>query len=69
MEMFLISLAVGVLIGFLVVGGMKRQLTTVRRQESAFEYLTPGSLNLTVSTDLFLYENTTRTPKPKSNRK
>ncbi len=69
MEIFLISLAVGVLIGFLVVGGMKRQLTTVHRQESAFEYLTPGSLNLTVSTDLFLYENTTRTPKPKSNKK
>lgn len=64
-----ICIAVGVLIGFITVSAMKSQLKSVRMQGAASNYLTQGSLNLTVSTDHFLYENTTRTPKANSNKK
>lgn len=64
-----ICIIIGVVIGFLVAGAMKAQLKSVRRENAAANYLTAGSLQLTVSTDRFLYENTTRTPKAKSNNK
>ena len=69
MQLLLISILIGVAIGFLVVGVMKSQLKSVRSQDSASNYLTEGSLNLTCSTDRFLYQNTTRTPRPKTNNK
>ncbi len=58
--LWLISLAIGVAVGFLVVGVMKGQLKTVRRQNGAGSYLAPGSLQLRVKQDIYLYENTTR---------
>ena len=69
MQLLLISIVIGIAIGFLVVSVMKSQLKSVRRQSGAANYFTAGSLNLTCSTDHFLYQNTTRTPRPKSNHK
>lgn len=63
----LISIAVGVVIAFIVVGSMKRKLKTVNMQAAANNYLKDGSLNVTESNDVFLYSNVTRTPKPKDN--
>ena len=69
MQVLIISIVIGVAIGFLVVSVMKSQLRSVRPQSGADSYLEDSSLHLTVSTDHFLYQNTTRTPRPKSNKK
>lgn len=64
-----ICMIVGLLIGLITVSAMKSQLKSVHMQGAASNYLTQGSLNLVISTDHFLYENTTRTPKVKNNKK
>ncbi len=63
----LISIGVGLVIAFIVVGSMKKKLKTVNMQAAANNYLKDGSLNVTESNDVFLYSNVTRTPKPKDN--
>lgn len=63
--LWLISLIIGALVALIVVSVMKGQLKTVHRQYGAGSYIRPGSLQLRVSTDMFLYQHTTRTPKPK----
>lgn len=63
----LISIAVGVITALIVVGIMKSKLKTVKIQASANNYLKNGSLNITDSSDIFLYSNVTRTAKPKNN--
>lgn len=63
----LISIAVGVITALIVVGIMKGKLKTVKMQASANNYLKNGSLNITDSSDIFLYSNVTRTAKPKNN--
>ena len=68
MPLWLMSILIGIAIGFVVVSVMKSQLKTVRRQSGAYNYLTSGSLHLRISTDQFLYENTSRTPRAKSNK-
>lgn len=68
MPLWLMSILIGIAIGFVVVSVMKSQLKTVRRQSGAYNYLTSGSLNLRISTDQYLYENTSRTPRAKSNK-
>ena len=68
MQVLLISLIIGVAIGFVVVSVLKGQLRSVHRQSGASGYLTEGSLVLRIRQDRYLYENTTRTPKPKSNK-
>lgn len=68
MELLLISLLIGVAIGFVVVSVLKSQLRSVRRQSGAANYLTEGSLDLRVCQDRYLYQNTTRTPRAKSNK-
>lgn len=61
--LWLISLIVGVVIGFITVSVMKGQLKSVRQQSGAAEYITPDSFDVTVSRDIFLYQRTTRTPR------
>ena len=68
MNILIISIVVGVIIGFIVVGVLKGQLKTVTHQSGAASYQVDGSLNLTVHTDTYLYQNTTRVPKPKNNK-
>ena len=68
MQLLLISIVIGVVIGLITVSVMKNQLRSVRRQSGAANYLKSDSLNLTLSRDQYLYENTTRTPKAKSNK-
>lgn len=62
-----ISIAVGVCLSFFIVGNMKAKLKTVRFQAAAGNYMKGGSLNVTESRDLFLYNTVTRTAKPKNN--
>ena len=62
----MIWIPVAFICAFLIVGGMKRQLKTVARKTTAGNYQKKGSLKVTESSDLFLYEDVTRTAKPKS---
>ena len=61
-----VALVLGFICAFSIVGGMKRQLKTVARKTTAGNYQKKGSLKVTESRDLFLYEDVTRTAKPKS---
>lgn len=69
MPLWLISIIVGVVIGFIVVSVLKMQLKSVAHQSGAGSYQVDGSLKLTLSTDTYLYQNTTRIPRPKNNKK
>lgn len=68
LQILLISILVGIALAFLTVSVMKSQMKTVRRQSGAGSYLCPGSLQLRVSEDVFLYQNTIKHPKPKQNK-
>lgn len=68
MEYIIISLALGALVGFFVVGTMKNQLKTVRHQTNASSYIRADSMQLQVSTDRYLYQNTVRTPRTKNKK-
>lgn len=62
-----ISIAIGVFLSLIVVGQMKAKLKTVRFQAAAGNYMKAGSLNITESRDLFLYNTVSRTAKSKDN--
>lgn len=65
-RILLVSLAIGIVAAFIVTAILKGQLHSVHSKASASDYLKPGSLNVTVSKDLFLYSKVDRRPKPKS---
>ncbi len=54
------GLIVGVVAALIGTGNMKKKLKSVRRQPSAKDYLRKGSLNLTASSDVFLYRNVSK---------
>ena len=62
----IICLLIGLVVALIATGSMKRELKSVRKQQRADAYVTPGSLQLTNSRDLFLYDQVTRTERPKS---
>lgn len=63
----IISLLVGFVIAFIVVSTMKKQLNTVQMQIGAKVYTKAGSMNITASSDIFLYSHVTRRARPKNN--
>jgi len=63
----LVALIVGVVAGIAVAVILKRQLKSVRQQKQANVYIKPGSMQVTVSRDLFLYRHVSRTKKASSN--
>lgn len=63
----LICLLIGVVAAFVVTGILKGQLKSVRRQDTANNYICSDSLQLTRSRDLFLYRNVSRRAKPQNN--
>ena len=68
MEAILICLAIGFVIALIVCGILWSQLKSVRFKNSASDYVRRDSLVLTLSRDIFLYRNVTRTPRPKNNK-
>lgn len=60
-----ISLIIGFIIAFIVAKNMKSKLKTIRKNDTAVDYVVPGSFNLTNQRDIFLYNNVTRTAIPK----
>ena len=61
------SLIIGVIVGVITALVLKGQLKSVRKQNQANNYVRPGSMQLTVHNDFFLYRNVTRTKKSSSN--
>ena len=62
----LICLVIGIVAGVIVAFALKGQLKSVRKQNQANVYVKPGSMQVNVHRDLFLYRNVTRTKKASS---
>lgn len=60
-----ISIAIGFVLALLCTMGMKSQLKSVRSQDNAVDYVRSGSMEVTRSNDIFLYNTVSRTAKPK----
>lgn len=64
---FLICLVIGLVLALIAVCVMAAQLKSVRPKNSAGNYIRSGSMQVTHSRDIFLYQNTTRRAKPQNN--
>lgn len=64
---FLICLIIGLAAGGITAGIMAGRNKSVRPKNSAADYVRSGSLQVTVSRDIYLYHHITRTPKPQNN--
>ena len=62
-----IAVAAGLIIAAIATGVMKSQLKSVRFQATADNYVTPGSMQLTRSNDIFLYSHLDKREKPRDN--
>lgn len=60
-------LIIGLVLAVIVVLVLKGQLKSVRQKNRAHDYIKPGSMNLTVVQDIYLYRNVTRTKKDTGN--
>ena len=67
MEYILGCIIFGIVVAFIVVGIMKAQLKSVRKQNNATNYVVSGSFRLTNQMDIFQYRNVVRRERPKSN--
>lgn len=65
-----INIAVGLIVGFIIVGTMKSKHTSVKKQTEAWNYLRDGSFRLTYSNDRFInaHLDRVRKPEPPQNR-
>lgn len=61
------SLIIGFIISLIIVSVMKSKLKTVKAAKNAASYVVKDSLNLTLSSDRYLYTNVTRTPRSNNN--
>lgn len=63
---FLICLVIGLAAGGITAGIMAGKNKSVRPQNSAANYVRSGSMQVSVSRDIYLYHHITRTEKPQS---
>ena len=63
----LISVAIGLIIAFIVTAVMRSQLKSVKGQPAASDYIKSGSMNINLANELFLYRYVDRREKPKNN--
>jgi len=61
------ALLIGLLFAFITAMGLKGQLTSVYKNDSAADYTKSGSFKLETKRDTFLYSKTEKEPKPQSN--
>ena len=59
----------GIIVALIVTGGMKAQLKSVRMASDASNYIREGSMKVVKRSDIFLFKNVTKTPKPQDNKK
>ncbi len=62
-----ICMLIGLVVGGITVGVMASGMKTVRAKGSAADYVNAGSLELSVTQDIYLYQTVTRRAKPKNN--
>lgn len=62
----IVSIVIGLVVALIVTGIMRMQLKSVRAKAGASDYVKAGSMNVSLSRDLFLYRKVDRRPKPKS---
>ncbi|MBE7024422.1 MAG: TPM domain-containing protein [Ruminococcaceae bacterium] len=62
----LVCLIAPLLIAWLMMRKKLKKMKTAVANDYAANYIKPGSMNIAVSRDLFLYSNITKTEKPKS---
>lgn len=60
------GLLVGAAVAAIVVGVMKRGMNTAHAQHSAQSYVTPGTFDLQMQRDIYLYSHTSRVRKSES---
>lgn len=63
----IVCLIAPLLIALWMMNGKLKKMKTAVENDYAANYMKPGSMNIAVSRDLFLYSTVTRTEKPKSN--
>lgn len=63
----IIALVIGFIIGLISVLVMKSKLKSVRKQNQANVYVRPGSMQITIQNDLFLYRTISRIRKQTNN--
>ena len=63
----LICLLIGLAAGGITAGIMAGKNRSVRPQNSAASYVRSGSMQLSMSRDIFLYQHVTRTPRQQNN--
>lgn len=59
----LVAFIIGLVVALIATGIMRGKLKSVRKQHTANQYTRPGSMQITKSTDLYLYSNVTRVRK------
>jgi uncharacterized protein len=62
-----ISLVVGLVLALIVTAILKGQLKSVRKQHAANVYVRSGSMQVTLSRDIYLYRHVSRTKRESSN--
>ncbi len=62
-----VCLIAPLLIALWMMNGKLKKMRTAVENDYAANYMKPGSMNIAVSRDLFLYSRITKTEKPKSN--
>ncbi len=63
----IIVIAIGVAAAFIITAVMKGKMNTASIKTEASGYMTPGSLNITKSLDIYTHRHVTKTPIPKNN--
>ena len=56
----IISVIAGLIIAFIITFAMKSKLKTVRSKYNASDYTVPGSMNITNSSDMYLYRTVSK---------
>ena len=59
------DLCIGAVIAFIILSAWKKELLTVKMQNSADDYIVPDSFKLTDKNDVFLYETVTKVERSK----
>ena len=62
----LISLVIGLVIALIYILVLRGQLKSVAPNESAADYMVPGSMHLTKEREFFLYHTVHRTERPQN---
>ena len=55
----------GLIVALIATAIMRSKLKSVRHKYQAVDYVRPGSMNVTVAREIFLYHHVSRTPRPK----